>query len=372
MLHVRFEIFCRRLAAIKIKFCGSRNFFREVKRINLEKKIKMAAGAGLAALALVVAGGGYYYFHVHKDAPDFTIAAISESIEKHDVKEFHRAVDLDSVLDSGYDGFIDGVTAVDGEMTPDAREAIRNFTQMLRAPMIASLKAAVDSYVATGDLNAEDNVGVMEMVERTGLNDIEVRGVKNIQLNDANREEAFADVMIYQPELGGEFPLQIVLSRGQENQWQVSRVQNFQDYVSDIVKARRAHLDEYLAKSGEINSRHDATIRDLERKYGMVLSLGNLGQDKTREELKTLVDDSIKPDWEARKQELFGLHVPKNAETLHNLYIRICDTWIAASDDYSDWLNDRNAKTIKAAEEKIHQAQSLTSQAAAIARRMTS
>ncbi len=31
----------------------------------MNKRIKMAAGAGLAALALVVSGGGYYYFHGH-------------------------------------------------------------------------------------------------------------------------------------------------------------------------------------------------------------------------------------------------------------------------------------------------------------------
>ena len=339
---------------------------------NMDKSLKMKIGAGLAALAIVVTGGGYYYFHMKGDTPDAAIKAVSSSVEKHDVKAFHKAVDVDSLLDSGYAGFVDGLTSFDSSMTPDARDAIKTFTEMLRAPVMLSLKSAIDSYVATGDPNLKENVGVAEILQRTGLNDVEVRTVKNIQLNDANRSEAFADVIIFQPELGKEFPIQITLARNDDKQWQVVRVQNFQEYVAAIAEARRALLGEYLTKAAEINSRHEATIRDAEQKYGSILSIGNLGQDKTRSELKTLMNDVIKKDWEERKQELFSLRVPKNAEALHNLYMQICDLSIAAAQDYAKWMDDKNSATIKAAEEKIHQAQTLTTEAMGIAKRMTS
>ena len=338
----------------------------------MDKSFKMKVGAGIAALAIVVTGGGYYYFHMKGDDPDTAIKAVTRSIEKHDVKGFHKAVDVDSLLDSGYAGFVDGLTAFDNSMTPDAREAIKTFTEMLRAPVMLSLKSAIDSYVATGDPNLKENVGVAEILQRTGLNDIEVRKVQNIQLNDANRNEAFADVIIFQPELGKEFPIQITLARKDDNKWQITRIQNFQEYVAEVAQARRVLLDEYLAKAGEINSRHEAKIRDAEQKYGSILSIGNLGQDKTRADLKTLMNDVIKKDWEERKQELFSLRVPKDAETLHNLYMQICDLSIAAAQDYAKWMDDKNSATIKAAEEKIHQSQTLTTEAMAIAKRMTS
>ena len=338
----------------------------------MNKRIKMAAGAGLAALALVVSGGGYYYFHVKTDTPDHAIKTVSQSIEKHDVKEFHRVVNVDSVLDSGYDGFVDGLTAIDSGATAEAKEAIKNFTQMLRAPMLISMKAAIDSYVATGDFKPEENVGLTELLERTGLSGIEVRDVKNIQINDANKDEAFADVIIFQPELEREFPIQIVLARGKDDRWQIVRVQNFQEYVAKISQTRRSHLDDYLAKSAEINARHESTVREAEKKYGTILSIGNLGQDKTRAELKELFNGEFKDDWEKRKQELFSLHVPKDAEALHNLYMKICDLWIDAAKDYVKWLDDKNALTIKSAEDKIHQAQALATEAATRARRLTS
>lgn len=331
----------------------------------------MTVGAGLAALALAVAGGGYYFFHTGNDTPDYAIKKIAQSVEDHDVKEFHRVVNVDSVLDSGYDAFVAGVTSPEIVMTSDARETIKNFTQILRGPMILSLKSALDSYVATGDFKVGENAGVLELIERTGLNDVEIRNVKNIEISDANRNEAFADVIIFQPELEREFPIQILLTRVDGNQWQVTRVKNFQDYITQIAKARRAQLDDYLSKTAEINAKHDTIMREAEQKYGTILSLGNLGQDKTRAELKSLIDDFFKPDWEKRKEDLFNLRVPKDAEPLHNLYLKICDTAISASEDYSKWMEDRNSLTIKSAEDKIHQVQAMLNEASALAGRMT-
>ena len=338
----------------------------------MNKRIKMAAGAGIAALAVVVAGGGYYHFHVSTDTPDFAMKTIQQSVEEHDAKTFHRFVNLDSVLDSGYEGLVEGLTSSKSVTTPDAKEAIKGFTQMIRGSLMLSLKTAIESYVATGDLKAEENLGVIELLEQTGLNDAEIRDVKNIQLNDANRDEAFADLIIFQPELDKEFPLHLVLSRGADKQWQLVRVQNFQEYVEQIGKARRAHLDGYIAKAGEITSRHEATVREAEQKYGTILATGNLGQEKTRAELKALINDVFKKDWEERKQELSALHVPKDAATLHDLYIKTCDLSISAAQDYAKWMDDNNSATIKSAEDKIHQVQTLMTESAAIAKRMTS
>ena len=337
----------------------------------MDNRIKKLAGAGLAALAVVVAGGGYYYFHVDTDTPAFAIKSIREAVENHDTKTFYRAVNVDGVLDSSYDGIVDGLTSSYVSSTPDAKDNVKNFMEIVRAPLMLSLKAAIDSYVAKGDLETEKNVGVVELLDKTGLNDAEIRDVKNIEINDANKNEAFTDLIIYQPDLDREFAIQLILSRGAEGQWQVSRVQNFQEYVEQIKEARRAQLEDYLAKAGEINSRHDTIVNEAEQKYGLILAAGNVSKKETRTELKTLINDVFKKDWEERKQELFSLQMPKDAEPLHNLYMKICDLAIDASNDYAKWLDDNNPATIKAAEGKIHQVQTLTTEAADLAKRMT-
>ena len=142
----------------------------------MDKRTKTKLGAALAALALVIAGGGYYFFHADDDTPAYTMKMIQRSVEKHDTKTFYRMVDVDGVLDSGYDGFVEGLSSSVDASTPDAKEAVREFAQILRGSLILTLKTAIDSYVSTGDLNVDD--GLIELLDRTGLNDAQVRDIK--------------------------------------------------------------------------------------------------------------------------------------------------------------------------------------------------
>ena len=104
------------------------------------------------------------------------------------------------------------------------------------------------------------------------------------------------------------------------------------DFTEVVAGIRRAALDKYLEQTSEINLRHDQTIREAEQKYGSILSFGSLDRDQTRFDLKVLLTDVVKKDWEVRKQELFSVDVPKSAETLQNLRMRICDLSIGSAD----------------------------------------
>ena len=230
--------------------------------------------------------------------------------------------------------------------------------------------SALDSYVATGKFSEKNNDDILELLESVGLKDAEVRDVKNIQLNDADRNEAFADFIIFQPELGSEFPMRMVFVRDNDKKWKLTRVQNFQEYVEQVNRARRRQVEEYISQASEINSRHDAVVREAENKYGSILSLGDIGRDKTRADIKNMVSDVMRKDWEERKRELSALHVPAEAAHLHELYMQICDMAVSAADDYIKWLDDRNSETMKSAEEKIHKIRTLTTEATALAKHM--
>ncbi|MBQ7630891.1 MAG: hypothetical protein IJS81_11895, partial [Selenomonadaceae bacterium] len=78
----------------------------------------------------------------------------------------------------------------------------------------------------------------------------------------------------------------------------------------------------------------------------------------------------VKKDWETRKVELLKLTVPQDAATLQNLRLKICDLEIAYAEGYAKWMDDKNAATVKAAEENHRQAQTLTLEAKTLAGRM--
>ena len=331
---------------------------------------KLKIGAGIGAAVILLAGGGYFFFDSsNKTTPEYAVEQVEKSVRNHDKAEFYKLVDVDGVLNSSYDEVVEGLTDSDKTMSIEAREAVKNFTQMLKSPLILSLKSAIDSYVEKGEFSDADDV--QELLSRTGINKIEFRSFENIAVDSDKKNFASADMKIFHPELGHEFLIKTELQKDDAGQWKIIGLKNFREFVTQIGLVRREQVQAYLTKSEEINSLHDQTIREAEQKYSSILAIGNIGQEGTRSDLKTLMLDVVKKDWEVRKQELFNLTVPQGAENLHNLRIKICDLEIGYAEDYAQWMSDKKAATLKSAEEKHRQAQVLTTEANVLSRRMT-
>lgn len=335
----------------------------------MDRKLRMGVVGGVAALML--AGGGFFLLSSDRDRPEYAIQTVEKAVENHNKADFYKVVNLESILDDSYSSIVEGVTDADKTMTADARVAIKNFTEMLREPLLLSLKAAIDSYIETGDFNKEENASVAELLKRTGFDKFEYRGVDSVSINPRDAYAALAKVRIFQPEIAEEFVFEVVLQRNSKDDWQIVRLQNFQDFINKLNAVRRVQLDKYIADSAEIISRHDATILDAEQKYDDILAEGTLGQDNIRADLKNLMLETFKKDWEARKQELFSLAVPHGAETLHNLRMKVCDLQIGYAEDFAQWMDDKKAATAKSAEDKKKLAQTLQAEDNALTRRMS-
>lgn len=316
----------------------------------------------ICASAVVIIAAIAYYFNSSTKTPEYALKIVEESIVNHDKEKFYKYVDLESILETSYEGIIEGMMHSNKTMTDDTRESVKDFTEMLRAPMLLSLQTSIDSYVETGDFHEEDNVGVAELLKRTGMNKSEFRGVRNVEIDSKDDELATADIQLYHPELDGEFTLKFVLTKTGSDNWKVVRVENFKEFITQINQVRLKSFDEYLKQSEEINKRHNKIIDDAEQKYNAIKVAGSLAQDRTRISLRDLLSNVIKKDWEARKIEFLKLTVPKDAETLQHLRLRICDLEIAYAEGMALWMDDKRALTIKTAEEKHRQAQTLKSE----------
>ena len=339
--------------------------------MNRQTKLRLALFMGV--LLLVAIGIGYWYFGIHKKTPDYAIQMVQRSLEQHDKALFHRYVDVDRLLNSSYDGFLEGVIEVDTVVPEEARSAIGNFTHIMKGPIIASFKEALDHYVETGNWTEDDlpeNASIAsELWARSGLQKIEFRSVDDVVV-DAEGTLAIANLRVYQKEAGREFVLDVALHREKNGNWQVAEIRNLRDFITMVGEARRTQLEQYLDATAEIIERHDRTIRNAELKYSQLLSNGSLGNQTTRDEIKDLMENVFQKDWEERRQELFSVAVPDGAQTLHHLRLRICDLYIDYARDYATWMTDKKAGTIREADAKLKQAKTLELEAKTIARRM--
>lgn len=333
----------------------------------METKLKVGICAGIL---IIISAVGSYFFVKDTKTPEYTLEIVQESIVKHDKATFYEYVDLDKILETSYGAMIEGVTDSQQTLTGDARDAIKAFTEMIKTPILVTLKATIDSYIDTGQFIEEDSAGVADILKRTGLNKTEFRGTGAVE-SAANDSEALADIKVYHPEIGREFTLKFVLTRTESGYWKITGIRNFGDFTRQIVQVKRGRIDAYLSKLAEITSRHDAIIKAAEKKYGSILSAGSLANTNTRAKLKAVMSDEIKTDWEKRKQELSNLTVPKEAETLQKLWLKISDLQIEYAEGYALWMDDKIAATVKAADDKHRQAQTLMTEVTALLRRMS-
>ena len=355
--------------------------FESGDRMNFNRS-KYALTGALTAIILIVICICCYVFNVKANSPDHAIQMVEESLKTHDEKKFNNAVDVDTLLNTSYDSFVDGMINFDKTMPEEVKDSVANFTQLLKVPLMASMKTAIDNYVATGsfepqsknDLN-KDNIdanlmAASEILDRAGINKIEFRQIDSVKVDNDNKNLAIAEVRIYQQEAARDFIFEVVLEKNSDGDWKVTSIKNFSNFVAMMNQARRSQLDRYLEETAAIMNRHDKTILEAEQKYGSILSIGSLGQDNTRNDLKTLITDVVKKDWEVRKQELFNVNVPKGAEALQNLRIKICDLSIESADLYAKWMSDKKAATIKDAEDKRKQVQTLREEEKILVNRM--
>ncbi len=329
----------------------------------MDNKLKIGAGLGIAAL--IVAGGSYCLLSCDKPTPEIALQSAEQSIANHNRAEFDRFVNLDSILNYSYDGIIDSFADADRNMPVEAKAAIKSFTQMFKDPMIASMKTAIDSYVETGRFN--DNAGVVELFGRTGIDKIEYRGIEFVQIDPDNANEATASIRIYHPDFAQDLSMGLTLNKDRAENWQITRIINFQDFVNSVSNIRHVQLNKYLDESAEIISRHEMIIHEAEQKYASIMAMGTVGQEEVSTDLRALMIDVVQKDWEARKQELSNLTVPVMAQNLQEKRLMICDLEIGYAQDYVQWMDDKKEATIISAEDKKTQARTLSNEAAALA-----
>ena len=327
----------------------------------------------LGILLLLGMGGIYWYLAVYAETPEYSVQMLQKSMEKHDKELFHDYVDLDTVLDDAYDDLVLGLIDAGEPMPEEAKAAVGDIVRVLKAPLITSFKAAIDSYVETGSwgtTGAEDvSMDFHQALMKSGLKDTSFRSIDEI-VKDEEAKEAIAKIRVYQAEAEGEFVLEAVLTRTEDGIWRLERIRNFHDFVVFVGHARQKELERYVGTTADIMAKHDKAMREADFDFQRILAAGSLGEQETRAELKRLMRETVAEDWQARRDELEAVSVPAEAQSLHRLRLKICDLHIEYANGYAAWLDDKKAETLREAETKIKQARTLEQEARFLAKRM--
>ena len=343
----------------------------------LSKHFKVRLFLTAFILVLVAAAGGVWYFSYYVKTPDYSVRMIQEAIVKHDTVKFQKYVDLDHLLNTSCDALMQGLIDSERPMPEEAKVAVSGFTKMFKAPLVMSFKGIINHYVESGEWSDDASKSVDQgipidsdiVLSKSGLKATSFRKIDYVAVDKA-AGTAILGVRVFQEEAGAEFVLKVSFVRSDSGVWRASEIENFHDFIVFVMEARHVQLRTYIDDTAAIMSRHDKSVREIEKKITMTLSSGSLGNDATRTAVKTIVQDEMAADWSARKNELETVDVPASAQSLHRLRVRICELHIAYAEQYAAWMDDKQAATIRTAEEKLKEAKTLEHEAVIMTEQM--
>lgn len=330
------------------------------------KSLRMKLFLALVILVVVALGAGFWYAKVYTKTPDYALKEIQSSLKDRDAETFRRYVDLDTLLNGTYEVFMGSVATGGEPLSAEARAAVGDLTQMMKAPIVTSVREALLSYVAHGD---DEGIAIdaAQILEKAGFHETTLKEVTSVE---EQGDTAVASVLVHEDAADEDFTLEVVLTRADGGDWRVTEIRNAADFMAVVEKARRAQLAEYAAASQKIIATHDAALRPAQEEVTSLLAAGSLGSSETRASIKSVMEEKIKKDWEERRDELEALPVPKAAEAIQKLRLRICEMHISYAAGYAAWMDDKNAATLKAAEDNLRQVRILEQEETFLARRL--
>ena len=335
--------------------------------VHFSKQGKLRLGLALVIAALGLFGGGYWYFGYYTKTPTYSLRMIQEAVAAHDETQFMRYVDVDAVVASASDALLEGMMDADRSLSEASRATISDFTAMFRDPLRDSVKGILLSCVRTGTWGGQVSgagtpIDADVILSRAGLKTIDFRGVAFLE-QDVDGGTATVGLQVYQEEADEEFVFNVQMVRAASGLWQAKEITNFRAFISLVMKARQAQLQDYLAAAAAVMDRHEAIIRAAERKLVETLQRGSLGDTATRQAMKKIMEEEILPDWQKREEELQTISVPVQAQSLQRLRLRICAAQIQYAEAYAEWLDTKSAATVRKANELLKEAKTLEHEA---------
>lgn len=210
-------------------------------------RFKIIAGIMVA----LIIGGAAFYFLYWKKTPEQAAANIALAVKQHDVALFNRHVDLDSVLSRGYDDVINVSMEKEDEFT---KMMAMGFAGMLKPAIVTPLKASIMRYVETGKFenqktepqktetsqspakkNRADNFSPKEISDRTGVNDLELKGFTPIK-QEGNI--AIIGAKLRDKKTEKEIILDLKMKKTEEGIWQLFELSNIGACLKQLDEAR--------------------------------------------------------------------------------------------------------------------------------------
>lgn len=197
--------------------------------MNWKKIVALILALGLIAL-------GWYFFYFTK-TPSYSLKLIQEAVKTHNVEDFKKHVDVNSILNSGYDDVVK--SELDKNVNdPLGRTFALAMAQSFKPVVVETLQTAILDKIA-GTENKEPGKydrDIKKFEEKYSLNSVEYKDIGSIEIKDGI---ANVPLVLYSPKLQEDFTVHILMKKLDDGTWQAYKVDNIAQFIDQIDKSSK-------------------------------------------------------------------------------------------------------------------------------------
>lgn len=196
-------------------------------------KKKIIIAVLIAVIAIVL---GWYFWYFTK-TPVYSLNLVRESVEKHDVVTFKKHVDVESIIGSGYDDFVDvqmnDPLIKDNPFKGFAEVMLKGLKSQIVPVLTQEIYNGVEKKSEDSNQNTKSKEAASEVKEKTGVKDLEFKSIGSATI-DGN--SAIVPIIFSSKDLNQDVTFDLLMKKLEDGTWQAIKINNFKEYLDLIEK----------------------------------------------------------------------------------------------------------------------------------------
>ncbi len=317
-----------------------------MKRRSIKSRIEQRRRQQKREFLLVVAGftlllsGWFWYHFIFIRTPEYAMKQLAQAFAVHDAAAVERFIRFDRVLDAAYDDLTDDLLYYDAALTEETRTRYAAFYDVIKPQMLHGLGETLHHNAATGEWRLPDGADLTKgrqlgidferFLERSQLRNTEVLRTGAFHLKNS---QATGEAQIRDRHTQTEFTLTFSLEQSKDGHWQITRLDNYRQYLDTIAPRQNKDIADYIAATRDLVLAYNDQLEDLQDRFRFLAKSAG-GELSGSTALSALIRDGILPALKERQARLDEVAIPLGAQYLANQRHLSTDLAIAAWQHY--------------------------------------
>ena len=278
----------------------------------------------VAIICLAAALGYVFWYFFYASTPEYALNKLQRAFKERDLATIEQYCDMENLTGRAYDDLTRDMFAHDTNLTNETKVMFETFYMKIKPQVVAETDTLILDYIPSGQWSVPDGDNILKgrqlgidyeyLVERSQLRNtefIKIDSVRKIKSNETIVKIAVKDVYT-----GTLFTLHVLMVKRDDN-WKVSEIRNYRDYLDFLSPIQEAGLKNYIHATADVVEKYNLIFNSQQNRFKKLdKSPDGILTANMRSSMIAYIRSDIIPALEKRQQELEAIPVNDGAQYL--------------------------------------------------------